>query len=47
MSQNIYLAAAALRLGTRYIHSIHREVIRSALGLPPGDEPIALMPLGK
>lgn len=47
MSQNIYLAAAALKLGTRYIHSIHREAIRSALGLPQGDEPIALMPLGR
>jgi SagB-type dehydrogenase family enzyme len=47
MSQNIYLAAVALKLGTRYIHSMHREAIQSALGLPRGDEPIALMPLGK
>jgi SagB-type dehydrogenase family enzyme len=47
MSQNIYLAAAALKLGARYIHSIHREAIQSALGLPRGDEPIALMLLSK
>ncbi|MDR2452917.1 MAG: nitroreductase family protein [Candidatus Accumulibacter sp.] len=47
MSQNIYLAAAALKLGTRYIHSIHREAIRSALKLPQGDEPISLMLLSK
>jgi SagB-type dehydrogenase family enzyme len=47
VSQNIYLAAAALKLGTRYIHSMHREAIQSALGLARGDEPIALMPLGR
>ncbi|MDR2614326.1 MAG: nitroreductase family protein [Candidatus Accumulibacter sp.] len=47
MSQNIYLAAAALKLGARYIHSIHRDAIKSALKLPQGDEPISLMLLGK
>jgi hypothetical protein len=47
MSQNIYLAAAALKLGARYIHSLHREAIKSALGLSQGDEPINLMLLGK
>jgi SagB-type dehydrogenase family enzyme len=47
MSQNVYLAAAALKLGTRYIHSLHREAVQSALKLSTGDEPIALMPLGR
>ena len=47
MSQNIYLAAAALKLGTRYIHSIDHEALRSALKLAQGDEPICLMLLGK
>lgn len=47
MAQNIYLAAVALKLGTRYIHSIDHEAIRSSLKLLPGDEPICLMLLGK
>ncbi|MDR1045907.1 MAG: nitroreductase family protein [Candidatus Adiutrix sp.] len=47
MTQDIYLAAASLRLGARYIHSIDREAIKSALKLPEGDEPICLMLLGK
>lgn len=47
MSQNIYLAAAALKLGTRYIHGMDHEAIKSALKLPEGDEPICLMLLGK
>ncbi|MDR3134937.1 MAG: nitroreductase family protein [Deltaproteobacteria bacterium] len=47
MTQDIYLAAAALSLGTRYIHSMNKEAVSAALGLGPGDYPIALMPLGK
>lgn len=47
MTQNIYLAAAALKLGTRYIHAIDSEVIKTSLKLPQGDEPICLMLLGK
>jgi len=47
MTQNIYLAAAALKLGTRYIHSIDHEAIKTALKLPEGDVPICLMLLGK
>ena len=47
MTQNVYLAAAALKLGTRYIHSIDREAIKASLKLPKGDEPICLMLLGK
>lgn len=47
MTQDVYLAAAALNLGTRYIHAINEDEIRRALALPEGDLPIALMLLGK
>lgn len=47
MSQNIYLAAAALKLNVRYIHSIKPEIIIDELMLPDGDLPIGLMLLGK
>lgn len=47
MTQNVYLACAALQIGARYIHAINTEEIASSLGLPPGDTPIALMLLGK
>ena len=47
MTQNVYLACAALKVGTRYIHSINSEEIVRALKLPEGDKPIALMLLGK
>ncbi|MDR1656525.1 MAG: SagB/ThcOx family dehydrogenase [Deltaproteobacteria bacterium] len=47
MTQDIYLAAAALNLGTRYIHSLKTEAIKQALKLGPDDYPVALMMLGK
>ncbi|MDR2161910.1 MAG: nitroreductase family protein [Desulfovibrio sp.] len=47
MTQNVYLAAAALGLGARYIRSIRQEAVISALSLPKGDTPICLMLLGK
>jgi hypothetical protein len=47
MTQNVYLTCAALRIGTRYVHAMDAEVIARVLRLPPGDTPIALMPLGK
>ncbi|MDR1545552.1 MAG: nitroreductase family protein [Deltaproteobacteria bacterium] len=47
MTQNVYLAAASLKLGTRYIHSIREAAIVEAVGLSAGDRPIALMLLGK
>jgi nitroreductase len=47
MSQDVYLAAAALRLSTRYIHQMRVGRVREVLGLPEGARPIALMPLGK
>ncbi|MDR1979670.1 MAG: nitroreductase family protein [Synergistaceae bacterium] len=47
MTQDIYLAAAALEIGARYIHSMNIEEIRRALSLPEEDYPVCLMMLGK
>ncbi|MDR2523713.1 MAG: nitroreductase family protein [Synergistaceae bacterium] len=47
ITQDVYLAAAALGVGTRYIHSMKVEEIRNVLGLTDGDRPICLMMLGK
>ncbi|MDR1886018.1 MAG: nitroreductase family protein [Synergistaceae bacterium] len=47
MTQDIYLASAALHVGARYIHSLKYPETRSALGIPDGDEIICLMILGK
>jgi hypothetical protein len=47
MTQDIYLAAAALNLGTRYIHSMDKKEVSVALKLGPDEYPIALMLLGK
>ena len=47
MTQNVYLACAALQIGARYIHAMHADEIVRALKLPQGDTPIAIMLLGK
>lgn len=47
MSQDIYLAAASLKLSARYIHSIRFDEISSALSLPENSKPIGLILLGK
>jgi nitroreductase len=47
MTQDIYLASAALGVGTRYIHSMKEDDIRAALRLDEKDWPICLMMLGK
>jgi hypothetical protein len=47
MTQDIYLAAAGLEIGARYIHSMNLEEIQRALSLPEEDDPICLMMLGK
>ncbi|MDR2352190.1 MAG: SagB/ThcOx family dehydrogenase [Deltaproteobacteria bacterium] len=47
MTQNIYLAAASLRLGTRYIHSMKISQIKTSLNLSDEEKPLALMLLGK
>jgi nitroreductase len=47
MTQNVYLACAALQIGARYVHAMNTDEIIRALKLPEGDTPIALMLLGK
>jgi hypothetical protein len=47
MTQNVYLAAAALNLGARYIHGLEKPAIFEALKLNNGEEPVCLMLLGK
>ncbi len=47
ISQNIYLAAASMDIGTRYIVSINSDVIRKELMLKENDMPLNIMPLGK
>lgn len=47
MSQNIYLAADALGVGTRFIYSINRDVIARRLGLASEDRAVCVMPIGK
>jgi hypothetical protein len=47
MTQDVYLAAAALKLGARYIHSMKAEELAKGLSLPEGARPIALMLIGK
>ena len=47
MSQNVYLSAAALKLSTRYIHSIKPDIISQSLQLPESSKPIGIMLLAK
>ena len=46
VAQNVYLQAAARGLGTVLIGAFHDEDVRDALGLPPDQEPLGLMPVG-
>lgn len=46
VSQNIYLQATALGLGTVSIGAFWEDRVRSALGLPEAEEPQCLMPVG-
>jgi hypothetical protein len=47
MTQDVYLAAAAMNLGARYIHSLKEPEIKNALRLEDTDRVICLMMLGK
>jgi nitroreductase len=47
MTQNIYLAAASMNIGTRYILSMNTDILRKELQLKAGDILLNIMPLGK
>jgi nitroreductase len=47
MTQHAYLAAAAMNIGARYIHSMKIRNIVSSLSLPENDRPICIFMLGK
>lgn len=47
MSQDIYLAAAGVGVGTRVIYSIKRDEASRLLKLPAKDKPLFAMPMGK
>ena len=45
--QDVYLEATALGLGTVMVGGFEEAAVRRALGLPPGWEALALMPVGR
>jgi hypothetical protein len=47
ISQNIYLAADALGISTRYMVSMKADAVKKELKLKEIDVPICIMPLGK
>ena len=47
MSQNVYLAADALGIGTRYMVGLNHDAVRSLCALDPADVPLCIMPMGK
>jgi nitroreductase len=47
MTQNIYLAAASMNLGTRYLYGIDRDFIHKELKLSENDSAVCVMVVGK
>ncbi len=45
--ENVYLAATALGLGTCIVGAFDDGAVARTLGLPPGEEPLGLMPVGR
>ena len=45
--ENIYLAATALGLGTCVVGAFDDGAVARTLGLPPGEAPLGLMPVGR
>jgi nitroreductase len=47
MTQDAYLAAAAMNLGARYIHSMKEDAIKAALPIAEDNRPLCIFMLGK
>jgi len=45
--QNVYLEAAALGLGTTMVGSFQDSTLAAVVGLPAGQRPVAIMPVGR
>ena len=46
MAQDVYLAAGAVGVGTRYIRSVREDDIEDFLGLQDDDDVLCIMPMG-
>jgi len=46
MTQNVYLAAASLNIGARYLASIKTDILKAKLRLKNNDMPLAIMAVG-
>ena len=46
MAQDVYLAAGAVGVGTRYIRSVREDDIEDFLGLKDDDDVLCIMPMG-
>jgi SagB-type dehydrogenase family enzyme len=47
VAENIYLQAAALGLGTTIVGAFDDERVHGLLAMAPGEEPLALLPVGR
>jgi len=47
VAQNVYLQAVALDLGTVVVGAFDDDAVAAALGLPAGERPLALLPVGR
>lgn len=46
-TENVYLQAVSLHLGTVFVGAFDDESVKEALSMPPGEEPLCIMPIGR